>query len=303
MHRPGWRDGPGSPSEPAAQFSQDRQDAEWERLRGQAHGQGDKAAQGPVRVTGMAGSAPTGGPSVCRSWWLRGPVDSLGQWFSTGAICDFWRHFCIFKNGSIIDLPYCANFCCTAVTQSSIYIHTFFFKNTLFHPGLSQEPGYGSLCCAAGLHCLPILNARVCICQPQTRSWRHSGGYNRGALLASVAVRHATCTGQLQQRHLSPQVPVRGRPCLGAVGGCTVALEVAGGASSLTGSCPLWRQWPEWGPPRSSVPGLPRPRQCRGHCHWSSGRGGLCRHTTYWAGWWPPQRWWPYRGAGSPRRR
>lgn len=251
----------------------------------------------------MAGSAPTGGPSVCRSWWLRGPVDSLGQWFSTSAICDFWRHFCIFKNGSIIDLPYCANFCCTAVTQSCIYIHTFFFKNTLFHPGLSQEPGYGSLCCAAGLHCLPILNARVCICQPQTRSWRHSGGYNRGALLASVAVRHATCTGQLQQRHLSPQVPVRGRPGLGAVGGCTVALEVAGGASSLTGSCPLWRQWPEWGPPRSSVPGLPRPWQCRGHCHWSSGRGGLCRHTTYWAGWWPPQRWWPYRGAGSPRRR
>ena len=57
----------------------------------------------------------------------------------------------------------------SAVPQSDavICIYTFFY--ILFHPGLSQETGYGSLCCTVGPHCLSIRNGIVCICQPQLR--------------------------------------------------------------------------------------------------------------------------------------
>ena len=47
------------------------------------------------------------------------------------------------------------------VTPSYIYIHS--FSHTIFHHSLSQETGYGSLCCTVAPCCLSFLNAIVCI--------------------------------------------------------------------------------------------------------------------------------------------
>ena len=49
-----------------------------------------------------------------------------------------------------------------------IYIYIYSFSHTTFYHGQSQETGQSSLCCTAGPHCLSILNAIVCIYQPQT---------------------------------------------------------------------------------------------------------------------------------------
>ena len=58
------------------------------------------------------------------------------------------------------------------VTQSYIYTHS--LSHIIFHHGLSQETGYSSLCCTAGLHCPFILNVLVCMCQSQTSSPSHT---------------------------------------------------------------------------------------------------------------------------------
>ena len=41
-----------------------------------------------------------------------------------------------------------------------------FFSHTVFHHVSTQENGHSSLCCTVGLHCLSILNAIICIYQP-----------------------------------------------------------------------------------------------------------------------------------------
>ena len=45
---------------------------------------------------------------------------------------------------------------CPKVTQSYIRIHS--FSNINFHPVVSQEIRYSSLCCTVGSHCLAIIN-------------------------------------------------------------------------------------------------------------------------------------------------
>ena len=46
------------------------------------------------------------------------PTDTLGFFFFS----------CFFKNLSVIDLQCCVNFCCTAVIQLYIYIHSFSYQ-------------------------------------------------------------------------------------------------------------------------------------------------------------------------------
>ena len=51
------------------------------------------------------------------------------------------------------------------VTKS--YIHIYSFSHTVFLYALSQETGYGPLCCTVEPHCLFILNVIVCIYNPK----------------------------------------------------------------------------------------------------------------------------------------
>ena len=85
-----------------------------------------------------------------------------------------WLHFLLlttsFFFNIIVDLHCCVNFCCTA--PSYIYFHS--FSHIIFHHGLSQETGYSSLCHSIGSHCSSILNATVCIYQPQMPRPSHS---------------------------------------------------------------------------------------------------------------------------------
>ena len=87
----------------------------------------------------------------------------------------------LFFNWSIIELPCCVNFCCTAdsylyMNVYYIYIHSLFvcvciyiythtfFLYISFHDGLSQDIEYSSLCHTVGPCCLSILYVIVCIC-------------------------------------------------------------------------------------------------------------------------------------------
>ena len=58
------------------------------------------------------------------------------------------------------------------VTQSYIYIHSFF--HTIFHHVLTQEIGHSSLCCTVGPYCFSVLKVIAHIYQPQTPSPSHS---------------------------------------------------------------------------------------------------------------------------------
>ena len=55
-----------------------------------------------------------------------------------------------------------------------IYIYTHSFSHTIFHHVLSQETGYGFLCCPVVPHCLSTPNVIVCTCQLQTPIPSHS---------------------------------------------------------------------------------------------------------------------------------
>ena len=61
----------------------------------------------------------------------------------------------------MVDLQHCANFCCIAVTQAYIYIHS--ISHITPQHILSQETGYSSLCHSVGPHYLPVLNVIVCM--------------------------------------------------------------------------------------------------------------------------------------------
>ena len=61
---------------------------------------------------------------------------------------------------SIGELQCCANYCCTAVTQLHICIHSFF--HILFHYGLSQDIEYSSLCYTVGPYNFWMLRSKKC---------------------------------------------------------------------------------------------------------------------------------------------
>ena len=64
-------------------------------------------------------------------------------------------------NSSIDVLYGGTNVCCTAQWLIHTFICILFLILSSFHPGLSQEAEWSSLCCIAGPHCLSIAKVRL----------------------------------------------------------------------------------------------------------------------------------------------